>query len=55
MKRNSSDQDRVIERAERVQARLYAVYNAMDTKVGKLNAVGSYVSQQLSLLQSAKK
>jgi flagellar hook-associated protein 2 len=55
MKRNSSDQERVNERAERTQARLYAVYNAMDTKVGRLNSINSYVSQQLSLLQKTGK
>ncbi|MFN5349155.1 MAG: flagellar filament capping protein FliD [Polaromonas sp.] len=48
IKRNSTDQDRVNARAERAQARLYEVYNAMDGKVGKLNAISSYVSQQLS-------
>jgi len=51
MKRNSTDQDRVNARAERVQARLLEVYNAMDSKVGKLNAINSYVSQQLSSLK----
>lgn len=51
MKRNSSEQDRVVERAERMQARLYAVYNTMDSKVGRLNSINSYVSQQLSTLK----
>ena len=55
IKRNSSDQDRVNVRAERTQARLYEVYNAMDSKVGKLNAISSYVSQQLSSLKSNEK
>lgn len=51
IKRNSTDQERVNARAERAQARLYEVYNAMDGKVGKLNSIGSYVSQQLSSLK----
>ena len=55
MKRNSSEQDRVVERAERMQARLYAVYNTMDSKVGRLNAINSYVTQQLSSLKSVDK
>ena len=55
MKRNGSEQDRVIERAERMQARLYAVYNTMDSKVGRLNAINSYVTQQLSSLKSVDK
>ena len=55
IKRNSSDQERVNVRAERTQARLYEVYNAMDSKVGKLNAISSYVSQQLSSLKSNEK
>jgi flagellar hook-associated protein 2 len=51
IKRNGTDQERVNARAERVQARLYEVYNAMDSKVGKLNATSSYVMQQLNALK----
>jgi flagellar hook-associated protein 2 len=48
IKRNQQDQERVNERADRAQARLFKVYNAMDSKVGSLNALNSYVSQQLA-------
>jgi flagellar hook-associated protein 2 len=48
IKRNQQDQERVNERADRAQARLFRVYNAMDSKVGSLNALNSYVSQQLA-------
>lgn len=48
--RNMEDQQRVNDRAERTQARLFKVYNNMDSKVGSLNALNSYVSQQLASL-----
>lgn len=48
IKRNQQDQERVNERADRAQARLFKVYNNMDSKVGSLNALNSYVSQQLA-------
>jgi flagellar hook-associated protein 2 len=50
IKRNLQDQERVNDRADRAQARLFKVYNAMDSKVGSLNALNSYVSQQLSAM-----
>ena len=50
IKRNLQDQERVNERADRAQARLFKVYNAMDSKVGSLNALNSYVSQQLAAM-----
>ena len=51
LKRNSSDQELVNVRAERTQARLLEVYNAMDSKVGRLNSINNYVTQQLSSLK----
>lgn len=48
--RNLQDQQRVNERADRAQARLTKVYNNMDSKVGSLNALNSYVSQQLAAM-----
>lgn len=48
MKRNLQDQERVNDRADRAQARLFKVYNSMDSKVGRLNALNSYVSQQFA-------
>jgi flagellar hook-associated protein 2 len=50
IKRNQQDQERVNERADRAQARLFKVYNSMDSKVGSLNALNSYVSQQLAAM-----
>ena len=48
--RNLQDQQRVNDRADRAQARLTKVYNSMDSKVGSLNALNSYVSQQLAAM-----
>ena len=48
IKRNLQDQERINDRADRAQARLFKVYNSMDSKVGSLNALNSYVSQQLA-------
>jgi flagellar hook-associated protein 2 len=47
--RNSDDQDRVNDRASRVEVRLLAQYNAMDAAVGKLNTLSSFVTQQIAL------
>jgi flagellar hook-associated protein 2 len=49
IKRNTLDQERVVDRADRVEKRLLAQYNAMDASVGKLNALNSFVSQQITL------
>ncbi len=48
--KNSKSQDRVQDRVERFRARLVAQYSAMDANLSKLNALGSYVSQQMSAL-----
>ncbi|PVE44645.1 flagellar filament capping protein FliD [Limnohabitans planktonicus] len=50
IKRNLQDQERVNDRADRAQARLFKVYNSMDSKVGSLNALNSYVSQQFAVM-----
>ncbi len=47
--RNTTEQDRVNDRAARVEVRLLAQYNAMDASVGKLNTLSAFVSQQISL------
>ncbi len=44
--RNQTDQDRINERAARVEARLKAQYTALDVKVGQLTALSNYVTQQ---------
>jgi flagellar hook-associated protein 2 len=49
IKRNGLDQDRVNDRASRVETRLLAQYNAMDINVGKLSSLSSFVTQQIAL------
>lgn len=49
LRRNSSEQDKVSDRASRVEARLLAQYNAMDAAVARLNGLGSFVNQQITL------
>lgn len=47
--RNSREQERVNDRAVRVEKRLLQQYNAMDAAVGRLNGLNSFVSQQIAL------
>jgi flagellar hook-associated protein 2 len=47
--RNSDDQDRITERASRVESRLLAQNQAMDTKVSSLSTLNSFISQQIAL------
>lgn len=49
IKRNGLEQERVNDRAARVELRLLAQYNAMDAAVGRLNGLGAFVSQQIAL------
>lgn len=49
IKRNGQEQERVNERASRVEVRLLAQYNAMDANVSRLNGLGSFVSQQIMM------
>ena len=49
IKRNGLEQERVNDRASRVETRLLAQYNAMDLAVGRLNSLSSFVSQQITL------
>ncbi len=46
--RNSKDQDRVADRASRVEAQLYKQYSTLDTQMAKMNALSSYVTAQLT-------
>jgi flagellar hook-associated protein 2 len=48
--KNGDKQDRLNERVDRFQQRLVAQYTAMDANLSKLNALSSYVTQQLSML-----
>lgn len=47
-KRNTSEQDKVNDRATSVEARLRAQYSALDTKMASLNALNAYVTQQVA-------
>jgi flagellar hook-associated protein 2 len=47
--RNGREQERVNERAARVEVRLLQQYNAMDATVGRLNGLNAFVSQQITL------
>lgn len=47
--RNGREQEKVNERAARTEVRLLAQYNAMDAAVGRLNGLGAFVSQQITL------
>jgi flagellar hook-associated protein 2 len=50
LKDNSSQQDAMQQRINAYQARVQAQYQALDTQMGSLNSLSSYVSQQMSLL-----
>lgn len=47
--RNSKDQDRVTDRATRVEAQLYKQYSALDAQMAQMNALSSYVTAQLAV------
>lgn len=51
--RNTDEQDRVNDRAARVEVRLLAQYNAMDAAVSKLNGLSTFVTQQITLWNNA--
>ncbi len=46
--RNSKDQERVTERAARVEAQLFKQYSALDKQMAQLNGLNSYVTAQLA-------
>jgi len=46
--RNSKDQDRVSERATRVESQLLKQYTALDSKMAQMNGLSSYVTAQLA-------
>ncbi len=47
--RNSKDQERVTERATRVEAQLYKQYSALDAQMAQMSALSSYVTAQLAV------
>ncbi len=48
IKRNSDDQDRVNDRASRVETQLRRQYTALDAQMAQLNGLNSYVTAQLA-------
>jgi flagellar hook-associated protein 2 len=50
IKRNDDRQDQMEDRLTRTEARLRSQYEALDTSMAKLNALSSYVTQQLASL-----
>jgi flagellar hook-associated protein 2 len=46
--RNSKDQDRVSDRALRVEAQLFRQYSALDRQMAQLNGLNSYITAQLA-------
>jgi flagellar hook-associated protein 2 len=50
--RNDDRQEQMETRLERTEARIRAQYEALDTSMAKLNALSSYVTQQLASLSS---
>jgi len=49
VKRNELDQERINDRAARVEVRLLAQYNAMDAAVSRLSGLSAFVNQQVSM------
>lgn len=47
-KQNTKDQDKVNDRAERVEARLRKQYTALDARMVQLNALNTYIEQQVT-------
>lgn len=52
--RNTKDQQRLTEKLERTEARLLAQYARLDTNLANLNALSSYVSQQVTTWNNQK-
>jgi flagellar hook-associated protein 2 len=50
--RNAKEQEKIQDRIERVEARLLAQYSRLDTTLSKLNALNSYVAQQITTWNS---
>jgi flagellar hook-associated protein 2 len=53
LSRNSKQQDEMQVHLDATQARLTAQYQALDTTMSKMNALSSYVTQQVSMMQKA--
>lgn len=48
LKRNTSDQSEVTDRATKLEAQLNAKYSALDAKMSSLNALNAYIGQQVT-------
>lgn len=53
VERNDDRQEQMEDRLTRTEARIRAQYEALDTSMAKLNALSSYVAQQLASLSSS--
>lgn len=53
LKRNQKQQDRLEERLAQTQKRLEKQYTALDTQLGRLNGLSSYVTQQVAIWNKA--
>ena len=49
VKRNSQEQDRVNDRASRVEKQLREKYQALDAKMASLTALNAYIGQQVTM------
>ena len=54
LNKNTNDQSAVNDRAARVEVDLRRQYNALDSKLGELNALSSYVTQQVTAWSNTK-
>lgn len=54
IKRQETEVSNLESRVTRIEERLLKQYNALDSNLGRLNGLGSYVSQQLSAWNSSK-
>lgn len=54
LKNNQKEQDKVNDRAERLEIRLYKQYSALDGKMASINALGSYVTQMTTAWNNSK-
>ena len=52
LERNQDDQEKVNDRADRMQTRLTQQYTALDTQMAKFSALSTYMTQQLAGLSN---
>jgi len=48
LKRNSDEQDRLEDKVARTQERLLKQYSALDTQMGQLSSLSTYMSSQVA-------